>query len=200
MKVIVIGATGTIGQPVVEALKGRHEVVVVGHSKGDYQVDLASQESIQSLFETIGQVDAVVSVAGQAAFNPLEKLTDADFEVGLTNKLMGQVNLVRLGLRYLNDGGSFTLTSGVLSQEPMPGGAAISLVNSGVEGFVRGAAIELPRGLRINVVSPPWIKETMEAMGMDSTHGLPAAVCAKAYVDSVEGSANGQTLDARKYA
>lgn len=200
MKVIVIGATGTIGEPVVEALKGRHEVVVVGHSKGDYQVDLASQESIQSLFETIGQVDAVVSVAGQAAFNPLEKLTDADFEVGLTNKLMGQVNLVRLGLRYLNDGGSFTLTSGVLSQEPMPGGSAISLVNSGVEGFVRGAAIELPRGLRINVVSPPWIKETMEAMGMDSTHGLPAAVCAKAYVDSVEGSANGQTLDARKYA
>ncbi len=200
MKVIVIGATGTIGKPVVEALEGRHQVIQVGHSSGDYRVDLASQTSIAELFAKIGSFDALLSVAGQAAFNPLEKLTDDDFNVGLQNKLMGQVNLVRQGLKTINDGGSFTLTSGVLSQEPMPGGAAISLVNSGLEGFVRGAAIELPRGLRINIVSPPWVKETMEAMGMDSGPGLAAAVVARAYVESLEGTANGQTLDARRFA
>ncbi|MGV3526627.1 MAG: short chain dehydrogenase [Candidatus Sericytochromatia bacterium] len=200
MKILVLGATGTIGKAVAEALSQTHEVVRVGHSQGDYTVDLASQASIQALFAQIGQVDAVVSVAGQAAFNPLTALSDADFELGLSNKLMGQINLVRLGLDAVKDGGSFTLTSGVLSQEPMPGGAAISMVNSGLEGFVRSAALEMPRNLRINVVSPPWVKETMEAMGMDSTPGMPAVAVAKAYVSSVEGTANGTTLDARQFA
>lgn len=200
MRVIVIGASGTIGKAVVEALEGRHEVIQVGHSSGDYRVDMASQASIAELFEKVGKFDALLSVAGQAAFNPLEKLSDDDFNLGLQNKLMGQVNLVRQGLKVINDSGSFTLTSGVLSQEPMPGGAAISLVNSGLEGFVRGAAIEMPRGLRINIVSPPWVKETMEAMGMDSGPGLAAAVVARAYLESLEGTANGQTLDARCFA
>lgn len=199
MKILVIGATGTIGRRVAEALASQHEVIPVGHTQGDHTVDLASPAAISALLAKIGQVDAIVSVAGQAAFNPLTQLTDANFELGLSNKLMGQVNLVRLGLDFLNDGGSITLTSGVLSQEPMPGGAAISMVNAGVEAFARAAALEMPRNIRINVVSPPWVKETMEAMGMDSTPGWAAAVVAKAYVESVEGSGNGLTLDARKF-
>ena len=200
MRIVVIGATGTIGQAVADALAKRHEVIRVGHRRGDHQVDLASKASIEALFKQIGEFDALVSAAGDAAFGALNELTDEQFQLGLSNKLMGQVNLARLGQRYLRDGGSITLTSGILAQHPMPGSAAISLVNAGLEGFVRAAALELPRGIRINVVSPPWVKETMEAMGMDSTPGLPAAAVAEAYLESVEGKANGATLDARQIA
>ena len=113
---------------------------------------------------------------------------------------MGQVNVVRAGMATIRDGGSFTLTSGVLSTEPMRGSAAISLVNAGLEGFARAAALEMPRGVRINVVSPPWVSETLEAMGRDADAGMPAAQVARAYVESVEGSENGEVLDARAYA
>lgn len=198
MRVIVIGATGTIGSAVVAALSARHDVVTVGNTRGTFQVDLASPESISRMFEAVGAFDALVSTAGRAAFAGLSDLKDADFQFSLSNKLMGQANLVRIGSRFIRDGGSFTLTSGVLSQEPMKGSAAISMVNAGLEGFVRAAALELPRGLRVNVVSPPWVTETLIARKMDPSIGLPAATVAQAYVMSVEGTITGQTLDPRK--
>lgn len=198
MRVIVIGATGTIGLAVVAALSARHDVVTVGNTRGTFQVDLASPESISRMFEAVGAFDALVSTAGRAAFAGLSDLKDADFQFSLSNKLMGQANLVRIGSRFIRDGGSFTLTSGVLSQEPMKGSAAISMVNAGLEGFVRAAALELPRGLRVNVVSPPWVTETLIARKMDPSIGLPAATVAQAYVMSVEGTITGQTLDPRK--
>jgi NAD(P)-dependent dehydrogenase (short-subunit alcohol dehydrogenase family) len=199
MKVVVVGASGTIGRAVVNALRARHEVVGVGRTRGDYQVDIASRESIRRLYETVGVFDALVCAAGQAVFAGLEALTDADFELSISSKLMGQVNLARLGLARVRDGGSFTLTSGVLAAEPTPGSAAISLVNAGVEAFARAAALEMPRRTRINVVSPPWVAETLEAMGRDSSAGLPAAKVAAAYVESVEGRRNGEVLDARRF-
>lgn len=197
MRIIVIGGTGTIGSAVVTALAARHEVIAVSQKNGTYRVDLASPESIARMFQTVGTFDALVSAAGRAAFASLEKLTDADFQLGLSNKLMGQVNLVRIGQQFINDGGSFTLTSGVLSREPMKGSAAISMVNAGLEGFVRAAALELPRGIRINVVSPPWVTETLIARKMDPAPGMPAAAVAQAYVASVEGTATGHTIDPR---
>ena len=200
MRIIVIGATGTIGKAVVEALAGKHEVVQVGHTGGEYQVDLAAKHSNERLFEMAAPFDAVVSVAALAKFGALEGLSDADFQFSLSSKLMGQVNLVRAGMATIRDGGSFTLTSGVLSQEPTRGSAAISLVNAGLEGFARAAALEMPRGVRINVVSPPWVSETLEAMGRDGDAGMPAAQVARAYVDSVEGSETGEVLDARAFA
>jgi NAD(P)-dependent dehydrogenase (short-subunit alcohol dehydrogenase family) len=142
-------------------------------------------------------VDAIISAAGQAVFKPLAELSDADFDFSLRNKLMGQVNVVRFGLAALADNGSVTLTSGILAQDPQPGTTAISLVNAGLEGFARGAALEAPRGIRVNVVSPPWVAETLEAMGRPTTGGLPAAVVARAYVDSVEGKMTGQVLTPR---
>jgi NAD(P)-dependent dehydrogenase (short-subunit alcohol dehydrogenase family) len=199
MKIVVIGATGTIGKAVAEALAARHEVVRVSRS-GPVKADLEDAASLARLFDTVKDVDAVVSCAGSAAFKPLLQLGDGDFQVGLRSKLMGQVNLVRIAARHLRDGGSITLTSGVLAHEPMPGGAAISMVNAALEGFVTGAAIELPRGLRVNVVSPPWITETLVAMKMDPKGGIPAAACAKAYVVAVEGRDQGRTIDARKHA
>lgn len=200
MRIMVVGATGTIGRAVVTALADRHEVVAVGNTRGDYQVDLAARESIERLYQAVGPLDAVISAAGLARFKALESLSDEDFSFSLGNKLMGQVNLVRLGVNHLRDRGSFTLTSGVLAREPMPGSAAISLVNAGVEGFVAAAALELPRALRINVVSPPWVQETLAAMGRDSTAGMPAAKVAAAYVESVEGQRNGEVIDARTFA
>jgi NAD(P)-dependent dehydrogenase (short-subunit alcohol dehydrogenase family) len=139
----------------------------------------------------------VISAAGQAKFGSLDDLTDADYLFSFSNKLMGQVNLVRIGRQFIADGGSFTLTSGVLSQEPMKGSASISMVNAGLEGFVRAAALELPRGIRVNVVSPPWVTETLVARKMDPSHGMPAASVALAYLTSVEGTMTGQTLDPR---
>lgn len=108
---------------------------------------------------------------------------------------MGQVNLVRLGLDHVAERGSFTLTTGILARSPMPGSAAISLVNAGVEGFVRVAALEAPRGIRVNAVSPPWVSETLQALKMDPTQGLPAAVVARSYLRSVTGSATGSTSE-----
>ena len=198
MRIAVIGATGTIGSAVVEALRNEHEIIAVGHRSGKYTVDISSQDSIRSLYKNIGNVDAVVSCAGQAAFKPLGQLADDDWNLSLGNKLMGQVHLVTLGTDSVRDAGSFTLTSGVLAQEPMVGGTAISLVNAGLEGFTRSAALELPRGIRINVVSPPWVSETLKAMGQDPGHGLPASVVAKAYVKSVADRITGQVIDARK--
>ena len=198
MRIAVIGATGTIGSAVVETLKNEHEIIAVGHRSGKYTVDISSQDSIRSLYKSIGKVDAVVSCAGSAAFKPLGQLADDDWNFSLGNKLMGQVHLVTLGTDSIRDGGSFTLTSGVLAQEPMVGGTAISLVNAGLEGFTRSAALELPRGIRINVVSPPWVSETLKAMGQDPGRGLPASVVAKAYVKSVAERITGQVIDARK--
>lgn len=195
MKILVIGATGTIGAAVVQALEARHEVLRASHTRSALAVDLADPDSIKRLYAKIGRVDAVVSVAGQAAFRPLLVLTDADFALGLTNKLMGQINVVRFGVDNVTDGGSFTLTSGILSRQPMPGGAAISPVNAGIEGFARAAAIELPRGLRFNAVSPGWVTETLIAFKMDPSIGTPAAQVAQTYVTAVEGKMTGQVLE-----
>ncbi|MFB6097561.1 MAG: short chain dehydrogenase [Salinibacter sp.] len=200
MDVLVVGGTGTIGSAVVNTLSDRHNVTVAGHTSGEVQVDLAEPDSIAQLYDTVGAVDAVLSCAGEAAFGALDELDDEDFELSLSNKLMGQVNLVRHGLDVVRDGGVFTLTSGVLSQEPVPGSAAISLVNAGVEGFVRAAALEAPREIRVNVVSPPWVSETLEEMGEDPEAGLPAATVAKAYRKSLEGNMSGETIDARDVA
>ncbi len=193
MRILLVGATGTIGKAVAAALGSRHEVVAASRHTGE-RVDIEDPASIRALYQRVGRVDAVISAAGGAAWKPLAELTDQDFAFSLGNKLMGQVNLVRYGLDAVADGGSFTLTSGVLAQQPMPGSAAVSLVNAALEGFGRAAALEAPRGIRVNVVSPPWVTETLKAMGMPLTGGLPAATVARAYVRGVEGTETGQVI------
>ena len=200
MRVVGVGATGTIGSAVCVELATHHEVVTVGHKGGAFQVNLASPDSISQLFRAIGAFDALVSAAGVAKFATFDELGDADYQIGLSNKLMGQVNLVRIGRQFINDHGSFTLTSGILSHEPMKGSASMSMVNAGVEGFVRAAALELPRGIRINAVSPPWVRETLLALKMDPSLGMSASAVARAYLASVEGAATGQIIDPRKFA
>ena len=194
MKIALIGSTGTIGGAVATILQARHEIITIGNRGGQLQVDLASPPSIRTLYAAIGMVDAVVCTAGQAKFGPLAQLTDSDFEVGLHNKLMGQVDIVRYGIDHVLDGGSFTLTGGTLARHPTPGSAAISLVNGALEAFVRAAALEMPRGIRINVVSPGWVSETLAAMGREPALGTPASEVALDYVVSVEGSDSGRVF------
>jgi NAD(P)-dependent dehydrogenase (short-subunit alcohol dehydrogenase family) len=195
-KIAVFGATGTIGKAVVAALSPRYAVLQVGNRQGQFQADLANPDSIRNVFKAIGKVDGIVGTAGAARFAPLEQLSDEDFRFSLANKLMGQVNLARISLDYLNDKASITLTSGILSHKPMAGSAVISLVNAGLEGFARAAALEAPRGIRVNVVSPPWVTETLKALNLDPGLGKPAAEVAKAYVKSIEGQETGEVIEA----
>jgi NAD(P)-dependent dehydrogenase (short-subunit alcohol dehydrogenase family) len=194
MRILVVGATGTIGRAVVAALSASNEIISASLRSTTIKVNIADPASIQEMFRSLGRVDAVVCAAGQAKFAPLAQLSEADFRFCLDNKLMGQVNLVRFGFEHMQDGGSFTLTTGILAQAPMPGSAAISLVNAGLEGFVRAAALEAPRKIRVNAVSPPWVTETLQALKMDTSQGLPAAIVARAYVRSVTGTDSGSTL------
>jgi len=196
MKVIIVGATGTIGSAIMQSIGNRHEVVPVSFSKSTIKVDIADKSSISKMFETIGNVDALISATGLAKFGPLATLSDADFALGLQSKLMGQVNLVRLGMNHINDNGSFTLTSGILSRRPMEGSVAISLVNSALEGFGRAAALEMPRGIRINMVSPNWVVDTLKAFNMDPSIGTAADVVAQAYVRALEGTMTGEVIEA----
>jgi NAD(P)-dependent dehydrogenase (short-subunit alcohol dehydrogenase family) len=194
MRILLIGATGTIGQAVAAALRPKHDLLLASHTKSDLQVDVAEPKSIKRLYTSVGRVDAVISAAGQARFKPFAQLTDDDFRFSLANKLMGQVNLVRYGFASVNDGGSFTITGGSLGQSPMIGSGVVSLVNAGLEGFARAAALEAPRSIRVNLVAPPWVTETLKAFGMPLEGGLPAAQVAKAYVRIVEGTGTGEII------
>ncbi|WP_248806026.1 short chain dehydrogenase [Pseudomonas sp. MWU13-2100] len=195
MKILLIGAHGTIGSAVAEELGQRHEIIKIGRNSGDLHVDISDSASIRQLFEQTGKFDALVCAAGNVNFVPLGEMSEKDFALGLQDKLMGQVNLVLIGREYANDGASFTLTSGILNRDPIRSGASASLVNGAIDGFVKAAAIELPRGLRVNSVSPNVL---VEAMGSYAPYfrgfkPVPAADVALAYAKSVEGLQTGQT-------
>jgi NAD(P)-dependent dehydrogenase (short-subunit alcohol dehydrogenase family) len=191
MRVLVIGATGTIGKAVADAAAGEHEVLRASRN-GNVRVDIADEESIRAMYAAVGKVDAVVACAGSGAFKPLADLTNEDIAFTLGDKLMGQVNLVRHGLDAVNDNGVFLLTAGIFSTKPIPGVPAVAMANGALESFARAAALDLPRGIRINTVSPPFIKETAEAMGMRG--GLPAAENAKTYLRLLTGNETGQVV------
>jgi NAD(P)-dependent dehydrogenase (short-subunit alcohol dehydrogenase family) len=197
MKIVIVGATGTVGKAVVAALQERHEIVKVGNRNGDFQVDIADSNSIRGLFKKTGRFDALVSTAGKVHFGDFAAMTEKEMDIGLRNKLMGQVNLVLIGRDHINDEGSFTLTSGLLNHDPIRYGAAASLVNGAVNAFVAGAAIELPRGLRINAVSPGVLVESLPVFGdyFRGHEAVPGKRVANAYVKSVEGRLTGKVFD-----
>lgn len=194
MKILVIGGTGTLGKAVVSEFAGSHEVITAGKTHGDYQVDITDESSVKALFQCTGKIDAIIATTGSLHFGPLVEMTAEQFNIGLQNKLLGQVRIALIGQSFLNDGGSITLTSGIIADEPIRQGANATTVNAAVEGFVRGAAIELPRGIRINVVSPTVVEESLKAYGpfFPGFEAAPAARVAKAYRRSVEGSQTGR--------
>ncbi|CEK11105.1 short chain dehydrogenase [Legionella hackeliae] len=194
MKIIVIGASGTIGQAIVAELQPRHEIITAGFSSGDINVDISDKTSIEIMFKKIQHVDAVVLATGSVHFGEFMQMHEDEFNVGLKNKLMGQVNTVLIGRHYLNEGGSFTLTSGILSNDPIRYGASASMVNGALDSFVIAAAIEMPRKQRINCVSPTVVTEAMEkyAPYFRGYEPVSAARVALAYSKSVEGLQTGK--------
>ncbi len=193
-KILLIGASGTIGQAVLANLSARHEVITVGRTSGTHRADFSQPGSVAALFKAVGKVDAIVSTAGNLHFGPLAEMTAEHFNLGLQDKLLGQVQLALLGQHYLNDGGSITLTSGIVGIEPIRNGANATAVNAAIDGFVAAAAIELPRGVRINAVSPTILTESVGSYGpfFPGFETVPAARAALAYQRSVEGGQTGR--------
>ncbi|UTH74939.1 short chain dehydrogenase [Chromobacterium sp. IIBBL 290-4] len=195
MKILLVGAHGTIGRAVQHALS-RHQILAAGRNSGALRVDMTQPASIRALFERVGKVDAIICAAGLLHLGPLVEMTPEQFRVGLDNKLMGQVNLALIGQHFLNAGGSITLTSGMGNEIPIRHGSNACAVNAAIEGFARGAAVELAAGLRINVVCPAVLQESWEPLQsyFPGFEAVPATRVALAYQRSVEGVETGQVL------
>lgn len=198
MKIVLIGATGTVGSAVAKELS-EFEVIKVGFSGGDYQVDIEDRAALDALFEKIGMVDAIISTTGQIAFGPVTELTYDQFAMTVNSKILGHINLFQAGRSFLNKGGSMTFTSGYLAQYPIEGSSAVSLVNAALDSFAKAAALELAGECRVNTVSPRFLKETLEQMGMDTADGVSAADTAKAYRHAILSEETGQAFDTAEF-
>lgn len=190
MKIIVIGATGTLGSAVARQLEDRGHEVIRAARRGPVRVDLTDPASLDALFASVREVDAVICCAASGRLTPLDSPSDDDFTAGLQGKLLGQVQLARRAIHHLRDGGATILTSGTFDK-PTPGGAFGALVNAGLDAFARAAAVELPRGLRLITVSPGWIAETLAEMGLDPSEGTPVTEVARQYVSHIDALTSG---------
>lgn len=196
-KVIVVGATGTIGKSVCQVLQAHdYEVIAVSRSS-QTSVDFSDINSIKAMYRQIGNFDALISTTGKVSFKTLTEMTHDDFQLGLNNKLMGQVNLVQEGLKYINDNGSFTLTTGILNREPILLGVSAAMVNAAIEGYIKAASLELRSTARINAVSPTVITEALVAYApfFPGFKSVSAKEAAMAYLKSVAGIETGKIFN-----
>ncbi len=196
MKIIIVGAAGTVGKTAVDALSGRHEIISVGRTSGDVQMDIEDIDSIRAMYQQVGKVDAVVSAVGHVHFGVVHKMTSEQFMTGINGKVLPQVNLVLEGFDYMNDGGSFTVTSGVTNRDPIRGGSGAAAANGALDGFVIGAAVDMPRGIRINAVSPEVLeacRAQYDGYFRGHVHVSNEAV-GLAYSKAVEGCLSGRII------
>lgn len=192
MRIVIIGA-GHVGGAAVAALQARGHEIITATRHTDPAIDATDSASVEALFAAVGRVDAVVTALGSAPFKPLADLTREDYAAGYAGKVQTQLDVVRIGTPYVADGGSITLTTGVLAREPIRTGAASSLANGALEAFVMAAAVELPRGVRINAVSPTVLVEaTAYHPSFPGFTQVSAAAVGQAYVKAVEGFQTGQ--------
>ncbi|MEH8225109.1 short chain dehydrogenase [Aeromonas veronii] len=195
--VILIGAQGKMGQAALSGL-GKHKVITASRSgEGcDFQVDITSRESIERLYQNVGSFDAVVNTAGYCEYAPFGEMSDEQWQTTIQSKLMGQINLINIGLNYINQGGSFTLISGILNIKPIPLAIADATTSGAIDTFVQCVAHELPRGIRINVVNPTVLEEAWDVYGemMPGFQPVPGALVGKAFERSVDGFISGQVL------
>jgi len=195
MKILIVGASGLLGSGAVSALSDENEIIQASRS-GEVSVDLTDPSSIAAMYEQVGKVDAVIAATGKVPFKSITELTLEDYRSGIADKVLGQIELVRRGIEFVNDGGSFTLTTGILARAPIPTGTVASVANGALESFVMAAAIEMPRGIRINVVSPSVL---VEATGYHSYFPgfdqVTLKAVGKAYAKSVNGKKTGHTYE-----
>ena len=195
MKILIVGASGLLGSGAVSALSDENEIIQASRS-GEVSVDLTDPNSIAAMYEQVGKVDAVIAATGKVPFKSITELTLEDYRSGIADKVLGQIELVRRGIEFVNDGGSFTLTTGILARAAIPTGTVASVANGALESFVMAAAIEMPRGIRINVVSPSVL---VEATGYHSYfpgfEQVTLKAVGKAYAKSVNGKKTGHTYE-----
>jgi NADP-dependent 3-hydroxy acid dehydrogenase YdfG len=196
MKILIIGGYGTIGKKVGYYLSKKHEIIIGGRKSGDVKVDIANSKSIEALFESVRKMDAIVCIAGEAKWAPFDSMSEYDFDIGLKSKLMGQVNLVRIGQNYLNAGGSFTLTSGMLADHPVLLTSSAAMVNGGIHSFVKAVSLELKNGCRINVVSSGLVEDSVEKYEeyFPGHNPIPMSKVINGYVKSIEGKGTGEII------
>ncbi len=196
MKIIIVGGNGTIGSKVSSHFLKKHEVIIAGRNSGDVTVDMADNRSIKTMFEKVGNVDAVVCTAGDAKWAEFDSLTEDDFYIGIKSKLMGQVNLVRIGKDYMNPGGSFTLSTGILADHPVRMTTSAAMVNGAIHSFVKAVCLELKNNMRINVVSSGLVEDAVEHYEayFPGHNPIPMIKVINGFVKSVEGSGNGEII------
>jgi NAD(P)-dependent dehydrogenase (short-subunit alcohol dehydrogenase family) len=196
MKILIIGGHGTIGNKVSSFFSKHHDVVIAARSKGNIEVDITRESSIKTMFEQSGKVDAIICTAGVVKWAPFNELTEDDFHIGIQSKMMGQVNLVRIGKDYLNPTGSITLTTRILADNPVPMTTGAALVNGGINSFVKAVSQELDNGLRINVVSPGLVEDSANKFGnlFKGHHPVSMNRVVEAYIKSVEGKITGEVI------
>lgn len=196
MKIILVGANGAVGQTAVNAFGNRHEIIAVGRTSGDIQIDIEDLDSVRSMYKQVGKVDAVVSAVGHGHFGAVADMSSEQFMKGINHKVLPQVNLVLLGIEHMNDGGSFTLISGVLNRDPISGGSCAAAANGAIDGFVTAAAVDMPRGIRINAVSPGLLQVSVDRYdGFFPGHEpVSSERVGLAFCKSVEGAITGQVI------
>ncbi|MCF2859194.1 short chain dehydrogenase [Pseudoalteromonas sp. SMS1] len=197
-KILVLGSTGLLGNAVVDTLKSRHEVVEASFNHPENAFDLSDPQSLIALFEKVGAVDAIICTAGVANLVDWHTAQSTDWTFAISNKMMGQINTLRFGEKFVNDGGVIIVTSGILAQHPFKGSSVVTTVNAAVEAAETAAAIEVER-IRFNAISPGWVAETMVNMGMDPEPGIPASDIAQYYVNLLDNSVSGTTTVAAKH-
>ncbi len=196
MKILLIGGAGTIGKKVSAHFAKKHEVIIGGRNSGDVQVNIDDSQSIAAMFEAIGKVDAIVCIAGEAKWAAFESMSEDDYYIGLRSKLMGQVNLVRIGQDYLNPGGSFTLSTGILADHPVVMTTSAAMVNGGIHSFAKAVSLELKNGQRINVVSSGLVEDAVDKYEayFPGHNPIPMVKVINGYVKSVEGKNTGEII------
>jgi len=199
MKIVVIGGTGTIGSEVVSLLQKEHDVITVGRTRGDYQVDIEDKASIENLFKEIGTVDGVISTSGDGALGSLTDLTDENLDLALNSKLKGQINVIRTGVHSVKENGFIIITTGTSSHGVMPGASSISMATAGLNGYVRAVKNESFNGIKINAVSPGFVKETAEMMQLDIPNTISAHDTARVYKMVMDSNESGIIAEVPEY-
>ena len=196
MRILIIGGKGTIGKKVAAYFSKENDLIIAGRTSGDVRVDIADSDSIQTMFEKIGSMDAIICIAGEAKWANFNDLTEDDFYIGLKSKLMGQVNLVRIGKNHLRKGGSITLSTGILADDPVVKTTSAALVNGGIHSFVQAVALEIENQIRVNVVSLGMVADAYEKYKdyFPGHNPVPMNKAVNAYVRSVKGKDNGKVI------